>query len=99
MDLYNQIMKTLRILVIGKVQGVWFRRSTQKMALKFGLKGTVQNLEDERVEIVASGSKEGLVKLIEWSKKGPELAKVKDVLIEEKDFILFKDFQILRQNG
>jgi len=69
--------------VEGKVQGVWFRASTQEKALELGVTGWVQNLPDGRVEVLACGEKEKIAALHEWLKRGPELARVTDVSYEE----------------
>ncbi len=77
-------MKRLHIFVSGRVQGVFFRANTVKVANKLGIKGWVKNLSDGRVEIVAEGSEEKLREFVEWLKKGPMLAKVTDLIIEEQ---------------
>ena len=43
------------ILFSGRVQGVSFRYTTQRLALKVGVTGWVRNLEDGRVELTAQG--------------------------------------------
>jgi len=60
------------IYVTGKVQGVYYRDSTQRKGNLLGLKGVVWNLADRRVEIVAEGPKSQIEKLIEWCHLGPE---------------------------
>lgn len=70
----------LHIIVKGRVQGVYFRAYTQKQAVKLNLKGFVRNLADGSVEIVASGQREDLQKLVAWCDKGPLLAKVSEVI-------------------
>ena len=73
------------IFVSGRVQGVGFRLEMCWKARKLGLYGFVQNLSDGRVEIVLEGEKEKVEKLIEWTKKGPFLAKVGNIEIKEED--------------
>ncbi|GAB4257343.1 MAG: acylphosphatase [Methylomicrobium sp.] len=75
--------KQVRIHVSGRVQGVYFRAFTQKQAKKHNLSGFAKNLPDGRVEIVASGPKEAVDKLIQWCHKGPITARVDRVDIEE----------------
>ncbi len=53
----------------GKVQGVGFRYTTQRYALKLGLNGWVKNLVDGRVEIMVDGDKGKIERLIENLKK------------------------------
>lgn len=79
--------------VSGRVQGVWFRSSTQKKATALGLTGWVRNLPDGRVEVMASGSDEGIKALHDWLWEGPVIAKVTDVTCEacqSEDYIDFK---------
>lgn len=73
----------IHCFVAGKVQGVWFRVSTQDMASDLGLTGWVRNVADGRVEVRAFGERDKLERLHVWLKEGPELAEVIDVTYEE----------------
>jgi acylphosphatase len=73
----------MHCFVSGKVQGVWYRASTQEQANSLGLTGWAKNLPDGRVEVLAFGERDQLLMLHEWLKVGPELAKVTDVTFEE----------------
>ncbi|MFK8104424.1 MAG: acylphosphatase [Saprospiraceae bacterium] len=70
------MIKTISIQVYGKVQGVWYRASTQDHAQSLGIVGTVQNRKDGSVYIEAQGTTTQLNALINWCKEGPELARV-----------------------
>lgn len=72
-------MACLRCIVSGKVQGVWFRASTQRQAQSLGLVGHAINLPDGRVEVLACGHERGLAALEAWLWQGPPAAKVTDV--------------------
>ena len=72
-------MQRVHIVVHGYVQGVFFRHYTRKTALSLGLKGHVKNMADGTVEVVAEGSEDELIELIEFCKKGPEAAQVEKV--------------------
>ncbi|MDP6476716.1 MAG: acylphosphatase, partial [Nitrospinaceae bacterium] len=61
----------VHIIVHGRVQGVFFRASTQTRALELSLVGWVRNLPDSSVEIHAEGDRENLELLIEWCRQGP----------------------------
>jgi acylphosphatase len=89
-------MQTMKIKVIGKVQGVFFRQSTQAIAINLGIKGTVKNCDDDSVEVIATGTKEQLEKLITWCKQGPPRAKVSDVTVQELSLQSFNNFSIIR---
>ena len=62
-------MKTIRMIVKGKVQGVYFRASAKKTADQLNISGWIRNLPDRNVEILASSSDEELEKLhVEFKK-------------------------------
>lgn len=73
---------TLHAFVSGRVQGVWFRQSTLEQAVSLGLKGWVRNLNDGRVEVLASGEEKAVRQLEAWLAQGPELANVAEVISE-----------------
>ena len=66
----------LHAYISGRVQGVWYRANTQKVAQKLQLTGWVKNLDDGRVELLAIGENSDLEKLLDWCYKGPEGARV-----------------------
>lgn len=72
-------MACLHFFVSGRVQGVWFRQSTQETARANGLTGWVRNLPDGRVEGIACGEEQGVLQLEAWLSIGPELASVAEV--------------------
>ena len=89
-------MQTLKIKIEGQVQGVFFRQSTQEKVRELGIKGTVQNCEDDSVEIIATGTKEQLDKLVAWCWEGPPKAKVINVTAQELSLQQFYNFSIIR---
>ena len=66
-------------MVSGRVQGVFYRASAHDVAQQLGLVGWVRNLPDSRVEAVACGSEQQLVKFEEWLHQGPAMAIVEKV--------------------
>lgn len=84
---------SIHCYVSGKVQGVWFRASTQEQAKRLGLTGWACNLADGRVEVLASGEQEKLAELYEWLKRGPELAEVTNITYEEISFQEIQGFE------
>ena len=88
--------KRLHIIVSGRVQGVWFRASTQDQARKLGLTGQVWNRSDGRVEIVAEGLEEDLRALLKWCAQGPSRARVEALESDWAEFSgKFGDFAIV----
>lgn len=89
-------MKTIRLVIKGKVQGVFYRATAEDIAKELGVKGRVRNLPDRNVEITATATEEILQKFINWCKQGPPKAKVEEVVIEDLDLQQFNDFRIIR---
>lgn len=71
---------TRRFRVVGKVQGVYFRHSTRKEAVRLGIAGHAENLPDASVEVLAHGSVEAVAELMQWLHRGPTSARVDQVI-------------------
>ena len=67
-----------RFLVIGKVQGVFFRHSARLEAKRLYIRGLARNLPDGSVEVLAQGSTPAMNAMHEWLKRGPVQARVDD---------------------
>lgn len=91
-------MRTVHLLIRGKVQGVFFRETARKIAEQLHIKGWIKNTKDETVEAVVSGEKESIDRFINWCRIGPEKAKVKDVIISAVEEIYFERFEVIRYN-
>jgi len=76
----------LRILVHGRVQGVFFRHAAAEEARSLGLRGWVKNLASGDVEMVAEGPRRELKILAAWAHQGPRLARVTGVEEEWSDY-------------
>jgi|TARA_B100000809_G_scaffold52702_1_gene48071 acylphosphatase len=86
----------IRIIVTGKVQGVFFRQALKVMAKKNNVFGWVKNLKNGCVEAVLEGDEEKINRLVEWSHGGPANARVEDVEIHNEKFSgEFKKFDVL----
>lgn len=72
-------MPQRRYRVSGKVQGVGFRWWTRSLAATLGVAGSVRNLEDGSVEVLASGPEEALERLRAELASGPPAAEVSSV--------------------
>ena len=73
-----------RYLASGQVQGVGFRFFTEEAARREGLTGFVRNLDDARVEILAEGDTEAMARFERAIWLGPPLARVVNVIAEER---------------
>jgi acylphosphatase len=88
-------LKQVQLVVRGRVQGVYFRASTQREARRLGLTGWVRNRSDGSVEILAEGEEDSLKDLIAWSNRGPSAARVERVDVRWRSFVGdFPDFRI-----
>ncbi|HET9080236.1 MAG TPA: acylphosphatase [Trebonia sp.] len=75
-------MVRYRVVVYGRVQGVFFRDTCRRMAEQHGVNGWVRNLPDGSVEAVFEGPAGEVGRLVEWSRRGPRSAVVQDVRVE-----------------
>lgn len=89
-------MKSLQIQVSGKVQGVWFRASTQRKANELNIKGIVKNLPNGDVYIEAMGDDSALEHFVKWCHIGSEYSRVDHVNILPIENQTFEDFKIIR---
>jgi acylphosphatase len=90
------MLQTISITISGKVQGVYYRQSAKEKARELNITGTVQNLANGDVYLIATGTPEQLQQLVEWCRKGPSRAKVTDVQVQEKAAQQFTGFSITR---
>ena len=65
-----------RIVVRGRVQGVYFRASTAARAIELGLRGSAENRPDGSVLVLAAGATPALDALTHWLRHGPPMARV-----------------------
>lgn len=65
---------TRHIQLYGRVQGVFFRESLSLMARKLGVNGWVRNCSDGSLEAMLQGDEATVSALIEWARRGPDLA-------------------------
>ena len=75
-------MVRYRVLISGRVQGVFFRDSCRRLAEQHGVTGWVRNLSDGRVEAVFEGPAEEVRRLVDWAHSGPRLAVVSDIAVQ-----------------
>ena len=89
--------RSVKLLIKGIVQGVFFRKFVKENADALSLKGFVRNLETGEIEVFAEGEKDKIQEFIEKTKQGPAHSQIKDVLVEDKKFSgEYPDFKILR---
>ncbi|WP_324672005.1 acylphosphatase [Hymenobacter sp. GOD-10R] len=89
-------MKHCTYHIYGRVQGVFFRQSSQKEAQKLGLVGYAHNEPDGSVLIEAEGSVEALAAFESWCRKGPANARVDRVEVQEEAVQGYQNFEVRR---
>ena len=88
--------KHYQLKITGKVQGVWYRASTQRKAQELGIAGFVCNKADGSVYAELEGEEELLKKMVEWCREGPPFARVTQVEMEEGMLKGFENFVVKR---
>lgn len=90
------MVQTISITISGRVQGVYYRQSAKEKAQELGITGSVKNLLNGDVFLMATGTSEQLKKLIEWCKIGPSRASVQHVYVQQLEDQPFSGFTIQR---
>jgi len=86
----------VRVVIEGRVQGVFFRASTRDEARSRGLAGWARNLPDGRVEALFEGDKRVVENMLAWCHKGPSYAYVARVEVEWQAYVGdLTDFRIV----
>jgi len=85
-----------RLIIEGRVQGVWFRDSTRRKAMELGVRGWVKNRSDGCVEVLAEGSADAVEQLEAWCHEGPPNAVVRNVRETREEWLgEFDSFDIV----
>lgn len=79
-------MKRMHANIMGRVQGVFFRAETERMARSLNLTGWVRNTENGDVEALFEGEDKDIERMIAWCHKGPPHARVDRVDAEEQPY-------------
>ena len=84
-----------RVIVEGRVQGVFFRHHTEEMAFRLRVTGWVKNRRDGSVEAVFEGDRERVDQIVEWCRRGPSEARVTEVHVNWEAYTgEFEDFSV-----
>jgi acylphosphatase len=81
--LANKALVRVRVVVVGRVQGVWFRDSCREQARASGVAGFVRNRGDGAVEAEFEGPPPAVARMVAWCREGPPRARVDDVHVVE----------------
>jgi acylphosphatase len=81
----GQTLVRRRVVVDGRVQGVFFRDSCQEEARAAGVAGWVRNRDDGRVEVVVEGEPAAVDRLVTWCREGPSSAHITGIEVTEEE--------------
>lgn len=76
-----------RVLIRGRVQGVYFRAYTRDAAIEAGVAGWVRNLADGRVEALFEGDADRVDRMVAWCRQGSPLSRVETVEVHEEVYM------------
>ena len=85
----------MRVVITGRVQGVFFRATCASLAREAGLAGSVRNRADGAVEAVFEGGDEAVDRLVAWCRRGPDHAHVETVEVAPEDPIGESTFRVI----
>jgi acylphosphatase len=74
-----------KILIFGRVQGVFFRKHAKAVADELGVFGWIRNVSDGSVQVFVLGKKDAVDKFVEWCRNGPDAAEVERVEVSLED--------------
>jgi acylphosphatase len=83
-----------RVVVTGRVQGVFFRQSCRRYAMSAGVGGWVRNNADGTVEAALEGEPGAVAQVVAWMRIGPPQADVTDVRVTEEPPAGERDFVV-----
>ncbi len=88
-------MKRVRIVISGRVQGVWFRGWTEDQARRLRLDGWVRNRRGGTVEALFQGEDAVVDDMVELCRRGPPYAQVHEVEIHNEDEPVRRGFKVV----
>jgi len=86
--------KRVRVVVTGRVQGVFFRAACAREARARGVAGWVRNREDGGVEAAFEGGDGDVDALVAWCRNGPRHAVVDSVEVRSEDLAGERSFEV-----
>ncbi|MGV6817772.1 MAG: acylphosphatase [Thiotrichales bacterium] len=72
-------MKTYRFLIKGRAQGVFYRKTIQEQAQAREIRGSIKNLPDGSVKVLAALTEEQLPSFLDLLKKGSPNSQVESI--------------------
>jgi acylphosphatase len=78
-------VRSARLRIAGRVQGVGYRAWAVETARRLGLRGWVRNRADGSVEALVTGDEDAVARMIEACRDGPFAARVAEVAVSEAE--------------
>ncbi len=88
------MVKRFHAIILGRVQGIFFRATAREHAKALGIKGFVRNLPDGSLELDAQGEEDSLNDFLQWCRHGPPGARVDEVEINWEPPMEYGDFRV-----
>lgn len=82
------------VVVSGRVQGVFFRDSCERLATGLGVSAWVRNRPDGTVEVVAEGERRAVEELLAWCRHGPQRARVDRFEVTDEPVAAERGFRV-----
>lgn len=90
------MIKAVRLIISGSVQGIYFRQFVKDSAEQHKVRGFVRNLGDGKVEAFLEGDQDAVQAVVSLCKQGPKHAQIRNVEEKDEKFQDFKEFKILK---
>jgi acylphosphatase len=88
-------VRRVRVVVSGRVQGVFFRATCADLAMELGIAGSVRNVPGGSVEAVFEGAPTGVQTMIDWCRHGPPAARVAGVDVIDEPPANARGFEVV----
>jgi acylphosphatase len=82
---YSDAMKTVRLHIFGRVQGVGYRAWAMQRAAELGLRGWVRNRGDGSVDMLVTGAEDTVNAIVEAARRGPSAARVERICLADAE--------------
>ena len=86
--------RAVKVLIEGRVHGVWYRGWTVETARALGLDGWVRNRRDGSVQALFSGPNDAVDEMLRLCAEGPSAASVSSVEYRDHDDTVAVGFRI-----
>ncbi|CAH0991411.1 Acylphosphatase [Sinobacterium norvegicum] len=86
---------TIKGIITGKVQGVWYRRFVEHEASLYHIQGYAKNLSDGSVEVLLTGGVDPLFQFLQQMFTGPQASRVDNIAIYRQPTTALQGFKIL----